>query len=74
MSQNLKRSKAAGIDKIPPGILKDCSSVVKIPLAHIINMSLCTGEIPSEWKEAKVIPIHKKGSINDFDNYRPISV
>ena len=22
---------------------------------------------------AKVIPVHKKGSINDFDNYRPIS-
>ena len=72
--KQLKRSKAAGIDNIPPGILKDCSSVVRKPLAHIINMSLFTGEIPKEWKEAKVIPIHKKGSTNDFDNYRPISV
>ncbi|CAB3993279.1 Hypothetical predicted protein [Paramuricea clavata] len=70
----LKRSKAAGIDNIPPGILKDCSTVVKDPLAHIINMSLCTGVIPSEWKVAKVIPVHKKGPINDFDNYRPISI
>jgi hypothetical protein len=72
--KQLKRSKAAGIDNIPPGILKDCSSVVRKPLAHIINMSLFTGEIPKEWKEAKVIPINKKGSTNDFDNYRPISV
>ncbi|CAB4021048.1 Hypothetical predicted protein [Paramuricea clavata] len=70
----LKRSKAAGIDNIPPGILKDCSTVVKDPLAHIINMSLCTGVIPSEWKVAKVIPVHKKGPLNDFDNYRPISI
>lgn len=53
----LKRSKAAGIDNIPPGILKDCSSVVKEPLAHIINMSLYTGEIPSDWKVAKVVPV-----------------
>jgi hypothetical protein len=59
--KQLKRSKAAGIDNIPPGILKDCSFVVRNPLAHIISMSLFTGEIPKEWKEAKVIPIHKKG-------------
>lgn len=72
--KQLKRSKAAGIDNIPPGILKDCSSVVRKPLAHIINMSLITGEIPQEWKEAKVVPVHKKGPTNDFDNYRPISV
>ena len=71
---HLKLSKAAGIDNIPPGILKDCSSVVKDPLAHIINMSLCTGVIPSEWKVSKVIPVHKKRFINVFDNYRPISI
>ena len=70
----LKQSKAAGIDNIPPGILKVCSSVVNKPLAHIVNMSLCTGVIPSEWKVAKAIPVHKKGSINDFNNYRPISI
>jgi hypothetical protein len=46
--KQLKRSKAAGSDNIPPGILKDCSSVVRKPLAHIINMSLFTGEIPKE--------------------------
>ena len=44
----LKRSKAAGIDNIPPGILKDFSSVSNKPLAHIVNMSLCTGVIQSE--------------------------
>ena len=70
----LKRKKAAGLDNIPPGILKDCSSVLKNPLTYIINLSLYTGEIPSEWKVAKVIPIHKKGSLDAFDNYHPISV
>ena len=44
------------------------------PLAHIFNMSLYSGKIPSEWKQAKVVPIHEKGSINNLDNYRTISV
>ena len=69
--KQLKRSQAAVIYNIPTGILKDCLSVVNKPLAHIVNLSLCTGVIPSEWKVAKlpkVIPI------NDFDNYRPISI
>ena len=61
--KQLKRSKAAGIDNIPPGILKDCSTVVKTPLAHILNLSLITGEIPQEWKKTKVIPLHINDSV-----------
>ena len=34
-----------------------------------------TGLFPSEWKSAKITPIHKSGSRSNFDdNYRPISV
>ena len=29
---------------------------------------------PSEWKIARVVPLHKKGSRSDLDNYRPISI
>ena len=33
-----------------------------------------TGMVPSAWKMARIIPIHKSGPTSDFDNYRPISV
>ena len=33
-----------------------------------------TGKIPSDWKAAKVSPIHKGGDKTDKNNYRPISV
>ena len=44
-------------------------------LTHIYNLSLKTGEVPSDWKLARITPIYKgEGSKNDPNNYRPISV
>ena len=37
-------------------------------------MSIKTGKYPDHLKIAKVIPIFKKGSNNDPNNYRPISI
>ena len=38
-------------------------------------MSLYNGEIPNEWKKARVTPVYKnKGSKQDPNNFRPISV
>ena len=48
--------------------------LIILPLAHIINMSLLTGVYPDLLKIAKVIPIHKGGSTQDINNYRPISL
>ena len=72
--RSLKRKKATGADDVPPGILKDAASSVAKPLAHIINLSLNSSSVPSDWKVAKVIPLHKKGDKSLPSNYRPISV
>lgn len=40
----------------------------------IFNKSLTTCSLPSEWKMAKVIPIHNGGNKTDASNYRPISL
>ena len=72
--RNLKRRKASGLDNFPPGLLKDAALVLTKPLTFIINLSLETGVVPSEWKVAKVIPLYKSGSQAEIDNYRPISI
>ena len=41
---------------------------------YIINLSLETEVVPTEWKMAKVIPIFKSSSMAEIDNYRPISI
>ena len=48
--------------------------LIIVPLAYIINMSFLTGEYPDLLKQVKVIPIHKGGSSQDINNYRPISL
>ena len=42
-------------------------------MTFLINMSIETGLVPSDWKIAKVIPVFKSGKKSDLDNYRPIS-
>ena len=39
------------------------------PLIHICNLSLSRGEFPDDMKIARVVPIHKKGSRDQFSNY-----
>ena len=70
----LKSSKATGLDKIPAKLLKDASSVIAKPITYLINLTISSGEIPSQWKEAKVTPIFKAGKKDDENNYREISV
>ena len=72
--KNLKRKKAQGLDDFPPGLLKDAASLIAQPLTYVINMSLSEGVIPTEWKAAKVTPLHKSGPRTELENYRPISV
>ncbi len=43
-------------------------------LYHIFTLSFELGLVPSSWKVALVSPIHKNGSKDAVDNYRPISV
>ncbi len=70
----LKRKKAVGVDKFPSGMIKDAASVLAGPMTCLINMSIQTGLVPSDWKIAKEIPVFKSGNKSDLDNYRPISV
>ena len=69
----LKRNKATGIDKLPPGMLKDAAPILAKPLTYVINLSLKSGIVPTDWKVAKVIPLNESGSHSTIDNYRPIS-
>ena len=73
-TNNMKENKSPGVDGISPKLLKETVEQICTPLAHVFNMSLQEEIVPFEWKEAKIIPLFKKGSRNKWVNYRPESL
>ena len=71
---NALENKSTGPSGIPFKLLTFIPDLIIIPLAYIINRSFSTGVFPKLMKIVKVIPIHKGGSTQDVNNYRPISL
>jgi len=67
-------SKAAGPDNIDGYILKNCCNSLAVPLTILFRQSYTTGQIPQDWKDANVVPVHKKNDKANIENYRPISL
>ena len=55
-------------------LVKKLIPCLVIHLEHIFNISLQTRVFPDGVKIARIIPLFKNGNINDFTNYRPISL
>ena len=71
---SLQNGKATGLDEIGVKILKAGSPILSIYLSHLFNLSLSSGVVPKCWKLKRISPLHKSGSIEDVNNYRPISI
>ena len=64
-----------GFDGISTKLLKRIFPYIKASLLFLIIQSLTTGISPDKLMLAKITPIYKKkGDIDDFQNYRPISL
>ena len=72
--KSIKRKKATSLDELPATVLKDCADCLSPIVTHIINLSITTSTFPELWKKARVTPIHKSGSVDKPENYRPILV
>ena len=59
---------------MPPKLLNEIVEQISAPLAKVFNLSLEEGIVPSEWKEANIMPLFKKGSRNKPENYTPVSL
>ncbi|CAK1590637.1 unnamed protein product [Parnassius mnemosyne] len=72
--ENLDVCKGSGPDGIPPFFLKYTEDTICVPLTILYNKCIQDGVFPAIWKTANITPIHKEGSKNDVENYRPISL
>ena len=72
--EGLDPNKAAGPDEIDSRTLKECSKELAPLLHQLYRKSMDEAEVPEQWKEANVIPIHKNGSKAIMGNYRPVAL
>ena len=59
--RELKHDKSPGPDGWHPFLLKNIADLIHIPLAILFQKSLNEGVVPSQWLDACVTAIHKKG-------------
>ena len=69
----LNASTASGLDDVSPKEVKAIANYIVKP-THIFNLSFLTGIIPNALKIARVTPVYKANSKENFSNYRRISV
>ena len=55
-------------------VLKAAADELASTLALLFQLSLDQGEISSDWREALVVPIFKKGDNHQASSYRPVSL
>ena len=68
------QNKKCRVNDFSPTVIKDVAHVIASPFTKLFNQSIQQGKFPHILKEATVVPIYKKGSKTDLNNYRPISL
>ena len=67
-------NKSNGLNTYSAKILKHIKDIISPILASLFTKSLLSSHFPSQFKIARVIPLHKGNSKHDLNNYRPISL
>ena len=72
--RQLKNEKAPGPDGIIGELLTNSGCYVITFLAKFFNALFEKGVFPERWTESIVIPLFKKGEVNNPNNYRGITL
>ena len=72
--KDLQIGKAMGPDSIPAFILKTAAKELAPMLTKLFQLSLNSGDVPTDWRQAWIVPIFKKGERHLAANYRPVSL
>lgn len=72
--KNLKQSKSGGPDQLLNEFLKYGFDALRPYLLKLYNIILSTGFFPTSWGEGFIIPIFKKGNVENVENYRGITL
>ena len=72
--KQLKNGKSGGPDQLLNEFFIHGQHVLLLCLHSLFNKLLRAGYFPSSWAEVHVVPLHKKGDVNNVNNYRGITL
>ena len=65
---------ATGLDGLPAWFMRLGAPVFSRTLAELINLSIRTSTVPTQWKQARICPVPKTSNPKQLSDFRPISV
>jgi hypothetical protein len=68
----LKRYKSPGVDQILAELIQAGGGTLRSEIHKLIKLIWNEEELPHQWIESIVVPIHKKGDKSGCSNYRGI--
>jgi hypothetical protein len=63
-----------GSDQVPSEPIQAGGGILQSAIHKLINFVWNKEELPDQWKESIIVPIHKKGDKPDCNNYHEISL
>jgi hypothetical protein len=70
----LKKYKSPGSDQLPAELIQAGGPILLSQIHKLVNSVWNKEELPDQWKESIIVPVHKKGDKTDCNNYRGISL
>jgi hypothetical protein len=65
----LKRYKSPGADQIPAELIQTGGKTLCSEIHKLIKLIWIKEQLPQQWKESTVVPIHRKCHKTDCSNY-----
>jgi hypothetical protein len=70
----LKKYKSPGSDQIPAELIQAGGEILVSAIHKLVKLVWNKQELPDQWKESIIVPVHKRGNKIDCNNYRGISL
>ena len=74
LCKEININKSSSINHLSSEIIRDAFMAIPSKVVELFNSSFNLGEIPEEWKIAKVTPLPIAGNSKDVRNLRPVSI
>ena len=72
--KRLKPNKSSGIDALIPELFISSSNILSPLMCRLFNYMYENAVYPDCWTKGVIVPVPKKGSIHDVNNYRGITL